>query len=34
MKEYVYTEGVTEGKLPFKNIKYEIKAEEDESETE
>ncbi|MBR2965642.1 MAG: hypothetical protein IKC34_03735 [Clostridia bacterium] len=32
MKEYVYTEGVTEGKLPFKNIKYEIKAEEDESE--
>ena len=31
MKEYVYTEGVTEGKLPFKNIKYEFKTEEDES---
>lgn len=31
MKDYVYTDGVTEGKLPFKNIKYSIKVEEDET---
>ena len=33
MKEYVYTDGVNEGKLPFKNVKYEIKAEEDEKDS-